>query len=439
MPYSHLDDTETTDRNMNPTTAPSYDPGTWGHYTNDLNGKLMEGFQIEPPQIDDICGEYDILFVASFTPHNEDDKETPFRWHLRQKTSGSLLIIRHPLAPPGIELMAYCAKVVFTGQSGPLHKCIRYGYNAFGFGVGFPGEANDYCSNCLPMKCLGMPGRGHLGVVSQRKAFPMIQPEEGRGTFLWTGDSEDDEDVEEDSEEEEEEEDSTDDSIGEPTNRISAADATAAAMNHAQRIYNTRHYSFLCREMGLSCVLATLITQYIGNDVLPKPEDYPPYLYAEPGDIWMGGKLSSRNTRTYLLARKRHDNQTTPGIQSQFIANMTCDISRLGYMAVTPREIAPFVKWMQRYPGKKPPPSPVWSFILQFLRSIDDRCRTTISNSVTVPTTTTTSNTRRNRRPAVAARRSDEGGVMTRSRARRNRQETERVLRPRLKKVCYRT
>jgi hypothetical protein len=396
----------------------------------------MPGFQPEPPTVDDICGEYEIIFAASFTPtrnQQEDDdvdKDTPSCWHVRQKVSGSLLIIRHPFLPSVTVSSVYIAKVIFTDESGPVYRDFHYGYNGIGgFGRGFyhPEPREGGCSNSLPLQCLGMAGHGHLYVVSQQKSFPMIPEEEDCDNF--DKDEDDDNDH--------------------PRN------STAVATSHAEYIYNTRHYSFLCREMGLSCVLATLITQYIGNDVLPKPEDYPPYLYAEPGDIWMGGKLSSRNTRTYLLARKRHENNNNNhsnhqnhNVQSQLIAKMPSRTSRFGYMAISPREIAPLVKWMQSHPKGEEPPSALTK-IITALQSLED-------NPNRVGGTTTRvlihhHNTRRHTVRNIARARPSIGhlardpppsqhGMITRSRLRRTREEKEiRVLRPRRQRINYRT
>jgi hypothetical protein len=63
----------------------------------------------------------------------------------------------------------------------------------------------------------------------------------------------------------------------------------------ARRICKCLHYSFLCREVGLPCSASALITEFI--------VERQPFIFAEPGDIWIDIRLSTPS-RTYVLARR---------------------------------------------------------------------------------------------------------------------------------------
>ncbi|KAL7531844.1 LOW QUALITY PROTEIN: hypothetical protein ACHAXR_007658, partial [Thalassiosira sp. AJA248-18] len=66
--------------------------------------------------------------------------------------------------------------------------------------------------------------------------------------------------------------------------------------SEARRICNCRHYSFLCRKLGLTCSASALITLFA--------IEYQPFIFAEPGDIWIDIHHSMRATNTYVLARR---------------------------------------------------------------------------------------------------------------------------------------
>jgi hypothetical protein len=59
--------------------------------------------------------------------------------------------------------------------------------------------------------------------------------------------------------------------------------------------FRKRHLSFLCRELGLPCQVASQISQYVIA---------PPFIFAEPGDVWIDIRLSTPK-RTHVLARRR--------------------------------------------------------------------------------------------------------------------------------------
>ncbi len=69
-----------------------------------------------------------------------------------------------------------------------------------------------------------------------------------------------------------------------------------AEVREAERICSSRHWSFLCQDLDLPCGAASLITRYA--------DESPPFIFAEPGDIWIDFN-SSDIVRTYLLARRQ--------------------------------------------------------------------------------------------------------------------------------------
>ena len=60
-------------------------------------------------------------------------------------------------------------------------------------------------------------------------------------------------------------------------------------------ICKCRHFSFLCRKLGLPCSASALITSFVHHQ--------PFFIFAEPGDIWIDIRLSTP-VRTYVLARR---------------------------------------------------------------------------------------------------------------------------------------
>jgi hypothetical protein len=383
-------------------TAPSYDLGTWGCYTNGPNGTVMPGFQPDPPTIEELYGEYEIILAASrpiprpprrrrrrrrrnpFVNRRRQKRTTGIQWEMRQKVSGSLLITQHPLylRTPSEISGWFHVKGIFAdqeeeadGMPGTLGRGFGCGFNASGM--------RD--SNSLRMCSLGSLC-GFLYVVSERKAFPIVQEQQG----------------------------------GSGSN-----DTESATICHAEYIYNTRHYSFLCREMGLSCAVSTLITQYIGDDVVPKPCDYPPYLYAEPGDIWIDRTnkyLSGDIVRTFLLARRLTANQNH--VQSRILSSMSSDDDKRKYLSVGAGGIMPLVKWMKLHPREEPPPA-LADLVFRPLFIFRPRLKQKSTN-------------RRVGSSNDGASAGNEKGMVTRSRTRQNLEMTQRVLRPRRKKVCYR-
>ena len=71
--------------------------------------------------------------------------------------------------------------------------------------------------------------------------------------------------------------------------------------NDNKRICRCRHYSFLCRDLNLPCSASALITMFLTQ--------HPPFIFAEPGDIWIDIRLSTPN-RTYVFARPEPESST---------------------------------------------------------------------------------------------------------------------------------
>jgi hypothetical protein len=267
-----------------------FDPGQWGYYRNILNGEVMNGFHPDPPPIDEICGEYEIVFVASLTYCNLEQNAL---WHLRRRASGSLLIVK---PSPDIQSFVpgdFFGKVITApGTSYSVEKYFGGGYNIYGTGKDPKTYGGHCCSNCFLIKTLRNNNIGRLYVVSERKAFPRIKNENG-----WMG-------------------------YGNANGII--YESQEHETMEAERICNSRHYSFLCRDLGFSCAVASLITRFAMEDV--------PFFFAEPGDIWIDIKLSTP-TRTYVLARRRHNFNW----QTKFIERRSLS-KQLSYLTASPAD-----------------------------------------------------------------------------------------------------
>jgi len=275
-----------------------YDPGQWGYYRNCLKGKVMDGFLQDPHQvIDNIvgCEEYEIVFVASLT---YSDNQQNAEWHLRRPASGSLLIVNSAPIMQFFPGTFFCKTMigVITDSSYRNSKIDTYfgdGYNIYGTGQDAKtSNGNNCCSNCVLIKTLRNNNHGRLYVVSERKAFPRINKES-----RWMNC------------------DQTNQTIYESQEHETL---------EAERICNVRHYSFLCRKLGFSCAVASLITRFALEDT--------PFFFAEPGDIWIDIKLSTP-VRTYVLARKRQNYN----VQSTFIKQFN-SAQQLKYLILGPGE-----------------------------------------------------------------------------------------------------
>ena len=68
----------------------------------------------------------------------------------------------------------------------------------------------------------------------------------------------------------------------------------------ARCICKCTHFSFLCRDLRLPCSASKLVTEYL--------HQHEPFIFAEPGDLWLDIRLTTPN-RTYVLARPCSEGQ----------------------------------------------------------------------------------------------------------------------------------
>jgi hypothetical protein len=233
-----------------------YDFGSWGYFTQTLKDEILRGFVATPPGIE-ICGEYDIVFVAAL---KYDHRISNANMHLRRTISEGNLDIHRSFSG-----MIFSGKVTLNPNQGCDHH-FGPGYNFFGFPS--PSElARSYewkPSNASIIKTELNHNIGRLYVVSDRKAFRLIDNE--KGPMRYEG------------------------IIYESSQEHEVQEAEENCKN-----FRKRHLSFLCRELGLPCQVASQISQYVIA---------PPFIFAEPGDVWIDIRLSTPK-RTHVLARRR--------------------------------------------------------------------------------------------------------------------------------------
>jgi hypothetical protein len=75
----------------------------------------------------------------------------------------------------------------------------------------------------------------------------------------------------------------------------------------ARCICKCRHFSFLCRELGLPCSASALITTFARHQ--------PFFIFAKPGDIWIDIRLTTP-VRTYVLARRERPDLDTQSVSA---------------------------------------------------------------------------------------------------------------------------
>jgi len=217
---------------------------------------MLPGFQAEPPGIE-VCGVYDIVFVAALE-YNSFSGNADMK--LRRVAQGKVKIfetassnIAFPIFSGRIDIPCTTATNEFFGA----------GYNILGYGRESI-ETTSYThkpTNSCTIKTHRNNNVGRLYVVSERKAFRKINREQG-----------------------------------EMADGPTTYESQAHEALEAERICSCRHFSFLCRDLGLPCNVCTLVTRFVEED--------PEFIFAEPRDIWIDIRLSTPN-RTYVLARKR--------------------------------------------------------------------------------------------------------------------------------------
>eukprot|EP00979_Chaetoceros_neogracilis_P004661 scaffold803_cov154-Chaetoceros_neogracile.AAC.2 len=60
--------------------------------------------------------------------------------------------------------------------------------------------------------------------------------------------------------------------------------------------FRKRHLSFLCQDLGLPCQVASQISQYLIAS---------PFIFAEPGDVWIDLGVDNFFMRSHVLVRRR--------------------------------------------------------------------------------------------------------------------------------------
>jgi len=248
-----------------------YSPGKWGYHTKAHNSQIMPGFSLTPPGVE-ICGRYKVVYLAALRFDPRRRKANVF---LRcQPEQGTLVIKRssHPFHIGVGDRLGSNARstitspAIFDGQvnlgrqSDDMDRYFGPGYNFYGFcptseaSLSYPNKAD----NASLIVTKRNDNKGRLYKVEKRKAFKLRT--RVRGT--WKKD---------------------------------VASSIEEEAIEAKRICKCRHFSFLCRELGLPCSASALITSFV--------TDQQPYIFAEPGDIWIDIRLTTP-VRTYVLARR---------------------------------------------------------------------------------------------------------------------------------------
>eukprot|EP00592_Proboscia_alata_P006408 CAMPEP_0194354490 /NCGR_PEP_ID=MMETSP0174-20130528/2647_1 /TAXON_ID=216777 /ORGANISM="Proboscia alata, Strain PI-D3" /LENGTH=464 /DNA_ID=CAMNT_0039123463 /DNA_START=161 /DNA_END=1555 /DNA_ORIENTATION=- len=255
-----------------------YDFGSWGHYTPSMRKKVMPGFLPSPPGTE-ICGEYDIVFAAALDDSNHSSGGCT-KIFLRMTTQGRLTIqecsnslpvsIREDGSTEQRKIRAksiISAKIQMPEWGHPTWNFFGPGYKVFGF----PEDSKlTRCSLEKPTNASLIVTKknnnlGRMYVVSERKAFRRIQSEAGSMT----------------------------------DKPVTMSKVQKQEVIDAELCCGRRHFSFLCKDLGLPCETGGLITRFVVDD--------PPFIFAEPGDIWIDTRLSTPTT-TYVLARRRSKN-----------------------------------------------------------------------------------------------------------------------------------
>lgn len=262
--------------NVNQSERPFYAFGNWDYYTNDHEGQLMPGFTPDPPGAE-ICGTYKIVFVSALRFDNNQNKAKIFLRRQPDSQSSRLTIKeeqrmfqvgRDDRSTTGRTRRTnirsetlYSGKVELEKEGVEIDQYFGPGYNFYGFSN--DSEARQSYSPMATNSALIVTklndNKGRIYKIGPRKAFKLVTNEYGvvrNESILYT------------SQEEE----------------------TQAA----QRVCRCKHFSFLCTSLGLPCSAAELITSFV--------HQHEPYIFAEPGDLWLDIRLTTPN-RTYVLAR----------------------------------------------------------------------------------------------------------------------------------------
>ena len=251
-----------------------YSFGDWGYHTTDHESQVMAGFTPTPPGRE-ICGTYQVIYVAALA-YDTGLQQANILLR-RQPKAGSLVIqesnTRFVVGVDGRIGSSRGAsrtikdRTMFYGQvrlpcgGGGIDRYFGPGYNFYGFetnseaALSYPFMA----SNASLIVTKRNDNKGRIYRVDSPKAFKLVHNE--RGIIA---------------------------------NEVSPGISQEQEANEAKRICKYRHFSFLCRDLGLPCSVSALVTSFL--------VETPPYIFAQPGDIWIDIRLSTPN-RTYVLAR----------------------------------------------------------------------------------------------------------------------------------------
>ena len=250
--------------------TPIYSFGSWGLTTSKRNRSILPGFSPLPPG-PEICGTYKIVYIAAV----QDCSQII----LRRQPDGASVIIDESAAEFAIgsngrlgsrgttivqDTIMIDGQVHLPDESGlPIKN-----YNYFGPGykfVGFSSDSHAATSYKNKPANAGLivtkknDNKGRIFVVDEPKAFKLVHSE-----------------------------------TGVVANEVSDMSQEHETL-HARQSCESRHYSFLCRELGLPCSSALLVTSFLTN--------LHPYIFAEPGDLWLDIRLTTP-VNTYVLARR---------------------------------------------------------------------------------------------------------------------------------------
>ncbi|EJK68332.1 hypothetical protein THAOC_10496, partial [Thalassiosira oceanica] len=244
-----------------------------------LNGGILPGFSKLPPG-PEICGTYEIVYIAAV--HNcsqvifrrqpngasliidESTAEFAVGANGRLGSRGTTTIVRDAVMIDGQVHLPTASRRGRSrrDESGvAIDKYFGPGYKFFGFSSDSRASASykNNPANAGLIVTTKNDNKGRVFVVDEPKAFKLVHSETGIVAN----------EVSDESQEEE--------------------------TSHARQSCKCRHYSFLCRELGLPCSSALLVTSFL--------TDIRPYIFAEPGDLWLDIRLTTP-VNTYVLARR---------------------------------------------------------------------------------------------------------------------------------------
>lgn len=253
---------------------PFYSFGTWGYYTNDHESQIMPGFTSDPPGAE-VCGIYKIVFVAALRYYPSQEKANILLRRLPNCPLSRLVIKeRRRFVTVGIngrlgvsttastesETM-YSGTVEIYGENREVDRFFGPGYNLYSFGATSSARQSyrRMPSNSALIVTKLNDNKGRLYKVDATKAFKLVTDERGV--------------------------------VHDEVSRYSSQQEETEV---ARRSCKCQHFSFLCKNLGLPCSASVLVTSFVLQ--------HQPYIFAEPGDLWLDIKLTTSN-RTYILAR----------------------------------------------------------------------------------------------------------------------------------------